>query len=67
MKKSSQIIEVYPDAGNQWRWRKRARRGGKRIVSCSGESFYSKGNALRAARAEARGMRDQPEIKEALK
>lgn len=66
MQKTKYVIEVYPDKGKSWRWRKLARRGRRRVVSASGESFAHKGNALRAARAEADAMRETPEIVNAL-
>lgn len=49
MKKSKYVIEVYRDEGGFYRWRMKARRGG-RIVACSGESFgtLAKGGPRRA-------------------
>jgi hypothetical protein len=66
LKKTKYVIEVYPDTGKSWRWRKLARRGRRRVVSASGESFHHKGNAIRAAQAEADAMRETPEIRNAL-
>ena len=45
------IVEVYEGRGkrnNRWRWRLRSRNG--RIVATSHEAFYSRSNAIRAAR-----------------
>ena len=42
-------IEIYPDAAGRFRWRVVAPNG--RTTASSGESFDSKGNAKRAARA----------------
>lgn len=47
-------IEIYPDVSNQWRWRARAKN--KKITAASGESFASKTNATRAAKAFAKAL-----------
>lgn len=45
-------MEVYPDKSGAWRWRVRA--GNGKVTAISGESFASRGNAMRAARKEGR-------------
>lgn len=45
----SDTIELFPDSTDEWRWRRISENG--RIVSSSGESFYNKWGAKRAARA----------------
>jgi len=53
-------IEVYPDTAGRYRWRIVAANG--QITASSGESFDSKGNAKRAARAFlAHPVEDLPE------
>lgn len=47
-------IEIYADRGKSYRWRLRARNG--KLVCTSGESFFSKGNASRAAKAFLRNV-----------
>lgn len=42
-------IEIYADAGGQWRWRVRA--SNRKITAASGESFAGKHNAIRGAKA----------------
>ena len=42
-------FDVYQDAGGSWRWRLFS--GNNRKVATSGESFFSKANASRAAGA----------------
>jgi uncharacterized protein YegP (UPF0339 family) len=41
-------VEVYPDGGGLWRWRRKA--GNGRIVADGGEGYTRKDGALRAAR-----------------
>ncbi len=41
-------VEVYPDGGGLWRWRRRSANG--RIVGESGEGYTRKDAGLRAAR-----------------
>lgn len=52
MTKPIRKFEVYQDLASKWRWRLLARNG--QIVSTSNESFDKAGNALRAAKTEAR-------------
>lgn len=40
-------FQIYQDAAYQWRWRLVAHNG--QIIASSGEAFYSKENATRAA------------------
>jgi uncharacterized protein YegP (UPF0339 family) len=40
-------VEVFQDAGGDWRWHVKAANG--QIVSTSGEAYASKANAVRAA------------------
>ena len=47
-------VIVFKDMGNSWRWDITARNG--KIVATSGESFDSKGNAKRAAKAFVRNL-----------
>lgn len=42
---------IYQDKGGQWRWRLVASNG--KIVADSGEGYYQRNNALRAARSVA--------------
>ena len=48
-----QVI-VFKDGQAAWRWHIRA--GNGKLVCTSGESFHSKGNALRAAKAFLRNL-----------
>lgn len=48
--KPDRTIDVYQDDSGKWRWRSKSPNG--RIVSISGESFASKGNAMKAAERE---------------
>ena len=41
------VVEVYPDDADQFRWRRVAANG--RIISSSGEAFAHQANAFRAA------------------
>jgi uncharacterized protein YegP (UPF0339 family) len=48
-----QVI-VFKGKNKEWRWHLRA--GNGKLVATSGESFHSKGNALRAAKAFLRNL-----------
>lgn len=48
--KKKDTIEVYPDASNEWRWRRKAPNG--EVISDSGEGYTRRVDAeLAAARA----------------
>lgn len=47
-------VIVFRDVGESYRWRITARNG--KLVACSGESFDSRGNAKRAAKAFVRNL-----------
>lgn len=47
-------VQIYIDEGGRWRWRIRA--NNKKIVACSGESFYDKHNAKRGAQSFVRSL-----------
>lgn len=48
-KDANHYVEIYKDSAEQWRWRKVSIFNGD-LVANSGESFYSKFNAKRAAK-----------------
>mgnify|MGYP001557844203 CR=1 FL=1 len=54
--KATRVFEVYPDKAGLYRWRTKARNG--QTVATSNESFDSAGNASKAARREAKLMRN---------
>ena len=60
--KPDRTYEVYADKAGLYRWRTRAKNG--RITATSGESFASRGNALRAVRSEHRAVQGELRIKE---
>jgi uncharacterized protein YegP (UPF0339 family) len=45
-------VELYRDEGEKKRWRWRVRAGNSEITASSGESFWSKWNAKRAAKKQ---------------
>jgi hypothetical protein len=56
------IFKPYIDKGGRWRWRCTTVKG--RTVSASGESFFNKSTAIRAARQEAHYYGDAAEVRE---
>jgi hypothetical protein len=60
--KPQRIFKFYQDAGMKWRWRCTTVKG--RSVAVSGESFFNKATAIRAARQEAAYYGDAATVQE---
>jgi uncharacterized protein YegP (UPF0339 family) len=54
MSETARRVEVYRDAGGEWRWRRIA--GNGEIVAASGEGYADRSGAVAAATRENQGL-----------